>query len=547
MSNWFRRSVANGKNDKNNTAASQDIRLTGKKKAPSDPGLLQISCRDAQGVVIFSETFGLDNFPIGISNRRESSVKSCIVCSSPDADVNGLQCIIKIKDETLWIYNNDSAHGLRINGSQRGSERYPVKQRSLTLGVGWLSFHVELLPPIAPYLSKHDVTVLIENIAHPEKETITALVKNNTTIGRVKSDILLKSSSISRFFAYVRLNETSCRMISVVDADVFERQADGTKCREVELTEGLVFRSGGYRFAVLTVFNGYGFETEVQEKQQEQEGRDAQETDDRGQPAPLSKRSVNPFDRRTGEEKPYVYVIGDNADEGTPILRFTFSGPLPQEIAPVEVTDNRLRIYFTSLRDAVKGSQIVLSDKKLGVEQSHCYLEVRDKQIYIADNGSDAGTKVPVNGRVSSLSGEKNEMPIEATRREFSFSIGFLTVHCKLLPGIAEYLNDRYVKLRITNIRNRSEQPFEAVARDGNRIGRANSDIPLTDSAAHRRLGRFSIVPGSAKLTAMENADYFTLENGQTAGSVDLKAGVKFKSGPYHFEVLEFFDGLSFE
>lgn len=519
--------------DGKNADRSREIRFMGRKKGASEPALAKITCRSVNHEILLSEYLGKNSFPIAISRQKESNVKSCIICPSSFSAVDRKHCVLDFENENLMIYNRSASQDIRVKlSSDReltidggdGSVGYPVKQRCITFGIGWLSFDLELLPPIAPYLSSNDVTLLIENTRAPHKPPITAVAKNNTTIGRAKADILLDDPSISRYFAYVKMNEDSCQMLSVVDTDIFT-MTDGTKCGAVELTDDLVFTCASCRFTVLKVFKGFGFEQDI----------------------PSASRGQSRGEKRSGGKESPVYLLPKEPMKGTPIMRFTFSGPLRQDIAPIEVTDDHLRVNFTSADDAVEGCQVVLTDRTLGVVRTHCYLAIREGRLYLIDGGSMAGTKVSIGRKAQSLEDAPGKQSVEIAERYFSFSMGFLTVHCELLPGIAPHLKDRYVKLRITNLRQRDEEPRVVTVRDGNTIGRASDDVTLHDETTHRFLGWFSLSAGSAQLLAVDGMNYFTLPGGRSVNSVELIPKTVFKSGPYYFEVLEFFDGISFD
>lgn len=519
---------------------SKGIYFAGRKKDDSEPALAKITCRGLTADENICEYLGRGSFPVGISNRDESGVKSCVVCSSPNSAVDRLHCVIKIEDENLVIYDNASAQGIRIKlsdettvsiGNRTSPVGFNVKQRCITFGVGWLSFELELFPHMAEYLSSNDATISIENTLHSNEQSITAVVKNNYTVGRANADIQLDDSSISRYFAYFKLGQDSNKMISVVDSDIFTL-ADGTRCREVELYDNAVFVCGHYKFTVLGVFNGFGFEQDNLTKQSDT----------------IKDSHENAFDKLAGVKRSYSYFISEK-DEGytSPIMRFTFSGPFSREVASIEVTREELPLSFTSAPDAVEGSQFVFTDKILGVERSHCSVDIREGRLIVTDNKSTVGTKVAVRRGVKTIGDGINEDGIEIAECEFSISIGFVTIHCELLPEISKFLSDRFVILRITNTRDNSEQPYEVKVRDGKTIGRASSDIPLTDETAHRFLGHFSITEAGALLIAVDGMKYFTLVSGEKVSNVKLVPDTSFTSRSYKFEVVDYFDGIKFD
>lgn len=519
---------------------SHGIYLFGRKKDNCEPAMAKITCHGLTDNENICEYLGKNSFPVGISNREESSVKSCIVCSSPGSAVDRLHCILKIEDENLVIYDNASAQGIRIKlnnentasiGNRKSPVGFNVKQRRITFGVGWLSFDLELLPYASKYLSSNDATLLIENTRSNDERSITAVVRNNYTLGRANADIQLSDNSISRYFAYFKLSPGSNKIISVVDSDIFTLP-DGTKCREVELISNISFTCGYYKFTVLNVFNGFGFEQDCAAKP----CNDSECTHE------------NAFDRLAGVKKSYSYLISENdSDDCSPVMRFTFSGPFPREIEPVEITRGSLPMSFTTAPDAVEGSQFVFTDKSLGVERSHCSIDIRKGRLIVTDNKSTVGTKIVVKHGVKVLGDGINEDSLEISERKFSISIGFATVHCELLPEISKSLSDRFVTLRITNIRRSGEQPYEVKARDGNTIGRASNDIPLTDETEHRFLGHFSITQSCARLIAIDQMNYFTLMSGQKVSDIKLTPNVEFTSRSYKFEVIECFDGIKFD
>ena len=528
-----------GRKSEKKPHTSHGIYLAGKKKDESEPALAKIVCHGLTSDECICEYLGRENFPFGISNREESGLKTCIVCSSPNSAVDRLHCIVKIEDENLVIYDNASAQGIRIKlndettvsiGNRASPVGFNVKQRRITFGVGWLSFELELFPSIAQYLSSSDVTISIENTLNRDARPITTVVKNNYTVGRANADVRLDDNSISRYFAYFKLGQECSKMISVVDSDIFTL-ADGTRRREVELYDNAVFTCGHYKFTVLSVFRGFGFEQDCPINQSDSIQEDAE----------------NAFDKLAGVKKSYSYFISEKDTEGaSPIMRFTFSGPFSHEVAPVDVTRDQLPMSFTSAPDAVEGSQFVFTDKILGVERSHCSIDVRDGRLIVTDNGSTVGTKVSVKCGVKILGDGINEDGVEIAQRQFSVSIGFVTVRCELMPEISNFLSDRFVILRVINTRGSSEKPYEVKARDGNTIGRASGDIPLADETAHRFLGHFSITREGARLIAIDGMRYFTLTNGEKVSEVKLAPDTSFSSGPYKFEVVEFFDGIKF-
>lgn len=513
--------------------------------------VMRITCR--RGDAAKSVTLNRLDFPVYFSSQKtfnnhfNLNWNAMVVFHDPQCEVEPFHASLDIVDNRLVLTDKGSVLGTTLvvdgeriaslsGGRHTDDDGNPVSEpictdidsSDFTIGLGWASVDVTLLPGMAQYLKPY-YKILAENVRPDSDEYKEFYITNHSKIGKEADscDILLSDSAMSRYFAFAQIGGGEDRLISVAGGDRFLLD-DGSRCGSIPLEKGLTFRYATYTEDIyrFTVLEQYAPEI-------------------LGKAAQKPTRNNTLFGAVKGgslfgaEEEVYLERRRVKSEQNPVIMKLTFTGPFERkEPFAFDIRESDLPLHITDSEMGIADSQIVLPHGLC--RRDHCTIDICGGRLMVIPHG-DHPCKMAVKGEQFTVRENNGDINVPNCR----LFVGWTLIDAEILPTVKPFLNDRHVRLLIENTADPTELPHKEVARHGYRIGRGMGEIILYGDHLHRCIGEIIMKNNApAILRSIDKAKTFGLPDGEIVREVSLTRGAVFTIRPYRFTVVDVYEGM---